>query len=140
MHALRVIFVAILLALWGTLATVLFAQQPTTQSDVLQVVAVAGCLEQSGDDWILTSATPPLFEPTADGDAQTGSAITVRKANAQPPGKERYRLMGLLHEFGVAEHLGHKVLVKGLIVGDAEERRINLASFEMAAQECGDEK
>ncbi len=139
------IFVVALLTLSGILATVPSAQevaakQSTDPSSQFHVVAVSGCLAQDEDNWLLIGATPPLVEPRADEDSHTGSGFTVQKANAQPAGKERYRLMGLLHEFGVEEHLGHKVLVKGLLLGAGEERRINLVSFEFAAQECLDEK
>src|SRR6266404_5304958 len=87
------------------------------KSEQLRVVAVVGCLTAEGDAWMLTNASGPLAVPTADGKAETGSGVTFEKAKAEPPGKERYRLMNMLTEFGVAQHKGQRVLVKGLLLG-----------------------
>ena len=107
------IFVVTLLTLSGILATVPFAQQSTTPSSQFHIVAVAGCLAQDGDNWLLIGATPPLVEPRADEDAHTGSGITVQKANAKPAGKERYRLMGLLHRIRRGEAPGAQTSSEG---------------------------
>src|SRR5262245_20351989 len=92
-------------------------------SNQLKVVAVVGCVAREGDSWMLTSATAPIVVRTSDGRAQTGSGVTADKARATPMGKERYRLMNMLDEFGVAQHKGQKVLVKGLLLGDTKDRR-----------------
>jgi len=106
------------------------------KSDQLRVVAVVGCVTADGDAWVLTNASGPLAVPTADGKAETGSGVTFEKAKAEPPGKERYRLMNMLTEFGVAQHKGQRVLVKGLLLGDAKDRRLNLVAFEPVALTC----
>jgi len=130
-----------LLVVAGLLATFAAAptalqQGPTGKPNQMTVVAVVGCVAQEGTNLYLTNASGPIVQPTADGKAQTGSGVTAEQAKAQPAGKERYRLINMLEEFGVASHKGHKVLVKGLIVGDAKERRINLVSLEMIAPTC----
>jgi len=117
----------------------LHAQTPA-ETDKLVLSAVVGCLAQNSNNWILTNATGPIVEPVMDGRVKAGSAVTVEKAAAQPAGKNRYRLMGLLDEFGVAESKGHKVLVKGLIVGDTNDRRINVVSVQRVASTCGEAK
>jgi len=130
-----------LIAAAGLIAA--FAAAPAAQqasssgkANQMAVVAVVGCVTQEGNNLYLTNASGPIVQPTADGKAQTGSGVTSEQAKAQQPGKERYRLINMLEEFGVAAHKGHKVLVKGLIVGDAKDRRINLVSFEMIAPTC----
>jgi len=106
--------------------------------NALQVVAVVGCVTADGDAWTLTNASGPLVVPTADGKAETGSGVTFERAKAEPPGKERYRLMNMLAELHVADHKGQRVLVKGLILGDGKDRRINLMAFEPIAPSCSD--
>lgn len=104
----------------------------------LDIVAAAGCLERDGRGWVLTHATEPLWAPGPGGAERTSVAVTVEMAGRQPAGKERYRLMGVLEEFGVPDHEGHKMLIKGLLVVDAgrNEKRINVTSAQMAASNC----
>ena len=45
--------------------------------------------------------------------------------------------MNMLDEFHVADHKGQRVLVKGLLLGEAKARRINLVAFEPVAPTCG---
>jgi hypothetical protein len=103
----------------------------------LHVAAVVGCVAQDGANWILTSATGPLVVPVGDGKVQTGSSITVEKAKAQAVGKERYRLINTLDEFGMPTYKGQRVLVKGIVLGEGKDRRINMVSIESVAPACG---
>jgi len=138
MHIRRLTILTLGVALSGAGTRALHAQTTTssTSPNQLQVVAVVGCVAQEGSSLILTRATGPMIVPVAGGKAQSGSGVTVDAAKSQPVGKERYRLINMLDEFGVANHKGHKVLAKGLITGDAKERRINLVSFEMVDANC----
>ncbi len=117
-----------------TALTVLSAQT-NSQSQQAQVVAVVGCLTQQGGGWLLTSATEPISAP-APGGGQSSVGVTVEIANKQPLGKGRYRLIGVLEEFGIPAHTGHKMLVKGLLIVDGADRRINVTSAAMAAATC----
>ena len=110
------------------------ATAPT--SNQLQVVAVVGCVAADGQNWVLTNASQPIVVPAADGKVMTGSGVTVERAKAEPAGKERYRLMNMLDEFGVANRKGQRVLVKGLVLGDSRDRRLNMVSFEPVAPSC----
>ncbi len=105
-------------------------------NSAIRVVALVGCVTQEGKDWYLVQATGPITVPTADGRGQTGSGVTYDKARAEPVGKDRYRLMNMLKEFGVPEHKGQRVLVKGLLLGDEKDRRVNLVAFEEIAPAC----
>jgi hypothetical protein len=139
MQMTHVTLLAVTVTLSGIVGGRLQAQTPAPKPNPnqLQVVAVVGCLAQDGTNFVLTNASGPIQLPAStDGKAQTGASVTTEKAKSQPVGKERYRLINMLDEFGVAGHKGHRVLAKGLITGDAKERRINLVSFEMVAPSC----
>lgn len=135
MQMTRTIFLTMSIAVCSGVAVGL-AQRSAPNPNQLQVAAVVGCVAQDGNNWILTNATGPIVVPTADGKVRTGAGVTVEKAKAEPAGKERYRLMNMLEEIGVAQHKGQRVLVKGLVLGDAKDRRINLVSFEAIAPTC----
>lgn len=141
MRMTRTILLVMSAFLSGGAAAELAAQRPPAPTgpkpNQLQAVAVVGCVAADGENWILINATGPVVVPTSDGKAQTGSGVTVEKAKAEPPGKERYRLMNMLSEFGVAQHKGQRVLVKGLVLGEGKDRRINMVSFEPIAPTCG---
>src|SRR5438034_11033696 len=104
MRHVKFLIIIIFVRLSPAFAAGVFAQTPATKPPQLQVVAVVGCVGQQGDNWILTSATGPIVVPIGDGKVQSGSGVTVEKAKAQAPGKERYRLINMLDEFGVAGH------------------------------------
>ena len=109
---------------------------PAAGANQMQVVAVVGCVAADGQNWVLTNASPPLSMPVGETKVMTGSGITVERAKTEPAGKERYRLMNMLDEFGVANRKGQRVLVKGLVLGTGRDRRINLVSFEPVAPAC----
>jgi hypothetical protein len=109
---------------------------PAPGANQMQVVAVVGCVAADGQNWVLTNASQPLTMPVGESKVMTGSGITVDRAKAEPAGKERYRLMNMLDEFGVANHKGQRVLVKGLVLGTGRDRRINMVSFEPVAPAC----
>ena len=94
----------------------------TAPAQKLSVVAVTGCITQGqGDTWLLTGAGDPLA-------ASSPSA-------APKPGKNRYRLIGIL-ELGVPDHKGHTVTVRGMVIPAKPESRINLTSVQMVAPTC----
>jgi hypothetical protein len=102
----------------------------------MTVAAVVGCVAAEGQLWVLTDASQPIVVPATDGKSTTGSGVTLDRAKQEPIGKEKYRLMNMLTEFGVPEHKGQRVLVKGLVVGSRNERRINLVSLEPVSPSC----
>jgi hypothetical protein len=102
----------------------------------MQVVALVGCVAADGPNWVLANASQPITAPAGDGKVMTGSGVTVDRAKSEPAGKERYRLMNMLEEFGVANRKGQRVLVKGLVLGTGKDRRVNIVSFEPVAPSC----
>src|SRR5262245_12884937 len=109
---------------------------PASGANQMQVVAVVGCVAAEGPNWVLTNASAPLTMPAGETKVMTGSGITVDRAKTEPSGKERYRLMNMIDEFGVANRKGQRVLVKGLVLGTGKDRRINMVSFEPVAPAC----
>ena len=53
-----------------------------------------------------------------------------------PLGEGNLRLIGTLYEFGVAQHVGHKVWAKGMLIEDDTETRLNLVSITHLAPGC----
>ena len=100
---------------------------PSTTS----IVEVVGCLVSGpNNSWALTNGTEPVVTATA------GTTVeAVKAAEAKPLGKARYTLIGL-SLLNPAPHTGHKMAVKGLLIKDSKEVRINVTSFQMAGATC----
>ena len=94
-----------------------------------EIVSVTGCLrEQPAGTWLLVAAT----------DAVPSSANAPPKAeipDAAPSGTQRYRLIGV-SEFALPTHRDRTVVVKGLLIKDAAETRLNVTSVTAAVPEC----
>ena len=98
--------------------------------DQMPIVEVVGCLSQSGPDWILSDATDPAVTPTS---FTTPEAL--RAAAEKPLGNQKYRLLGT-SPFSPDRHKGHKMAVKGLLIKNGSESRLNVTSFQMLAETC----
>ena len=116
-------------ALMSVLAILVPAGGLTTlTAQTMPVVMTVGCVEMDGRDGVLlTRAT----EPTA----------MAERVPDQPPsdaalGAETLALVGTLDEFGVANHEGHKVWVKGLLNPAAPHRLLNLISITHLSPSC----
>ena len=122
----------------GSATTVRAQQKPSAPAadGPMSVAAVVGCVAAEGQQWLLTDASAPIVVPATDGKSMTGSGVTIDRAKQEPVGKEKYRLINMLTEFGVPEHKGQRVLVKGLVVGPRTDRRINLVSVEPVSPTC----
>ena len=104
---------------------------PPQGPGAVPIVEVVGCLAQgAGRAWTLTNGTEPVA-------AAVGSrAEDITAAGAKPLGALQYRLIGVT-DLNPAEHKGHKVAVKGLLIKDAAETRLNVISIHSAAASCG---
>jgi hypothetical protein len=102
------------------------AQAPT---DKVPIVAVTGCVaEQPDKTWMLTAATDPV--------PSIANAPPATQPHSGPTrGKNSFRLIGT-SEFDLPKHLGHIVLVKGLLVKATPVSRINVTSVTMIAATC----
>jgi hypothetical protein len=67
--------------------------------------------------------------------AQSTTSAAVRVAEAKPLGDRGYRLLGV-GVFNPPIYKGQKVAVKGLLVQDSTENRLNVTSLQMLAGAC----
>jgi len=101
------------------------AQAPVEK---VPVVAVAGCLVEQGDNWMLTSATEP--EPSIANGPPAGEPY-----KGPTSGKNTFRLIGV-SEFDLPSHKGHTVLVKALFIKAEPVSRLNITSVTMLSATC----
>jgi hypothetical protein len=66
---------------------------------------------------------------------QAASSATLKAAEARPLGSRRYQLLGV-SVFDPSSRKGEKVAVKGILIEDAKESRINVTSLQMVAPNC----
>ena len=105
---------------------------PPQGPEAVPIVEVVGCLSQSASNaWIVTNAT----EPT-QGTTGWSKPEEVKAAEATALGIRQFPLIGLV-ELSPAEHKGHKVVVKGMLIKDAGTSRLNVTSLMTAAVTCG---
>ena len=91
---------------------------------------VIGCLQNSGDGWMLTQAAPPVR--TENPDASPPEQLS--KLASTPAGTASLRLLGVYSTLD--EHKGHRMEAKGFLVKDPEGDRLNVVSLEMVASAC----
>ena len=80
---------------------------------------------------MLENATKPVVSKVP----LTNEAV-LKAAATKDLGNERFRLL-VPSVFNPAEHRGHKVAVKGLLITAGNENRINLTSLQTVAESCG---
>jgi mono/diheme cytochrome c family protein len=101
------------------------------QVDNLKIVEAVGCLEERPSRvWMLTQAGPPSVSET-----QSTSAATVAMATEKPAGSLQYRLLGS-EVFSPLLHQGQKVAIKGVLLEDSQDRRVNVTSLQTVAATC----
>ena len=82
---------------------------------------------ENNEQWWLVSATEPV-EITEEVPPEPEVATVL--------GAGRLRLIGTLDEFGVSNHAGHKIRVKGILLKDDDETRLNLTSIRHMLPSC----
>jgi len=101
------------------------------RESTLDIVEVVGCLEQSSSKtWILTNANDPRVSET-----QATSAVELKAAAARPLGNQQNQLVGV-SVFGPSSRTGQKVAVKGVLIKEANERRLNITSLQTVDATC----
>lgn len=110
--------------------TVLFlllalAQSPAAKK--VDIVSVAGCLREQGNDWMLVAATDPV--PSVANQAQGQDLPTT-----PPAGKNTFRLIGV-SEFSLPSMKDQTVVIRGLLIKD-KVSRINVTSAVAAVASC----
>lgn len=96
-----------------------------------QIVQVIGCLDQAADGaWSLSKATEPV-----PSDTPGTSETSIKESGGKPLGKTRFRLIGV-SLFAPETRKGQKVEVKGILIKDAKESRVNVTSLQTANATC----
>jgi len=106
---------------------------PPQGASAIPIVGTVGCLAEGANrTWTLTNAA----EPTRAGRAGFSRPEEVKAAEGRGLGSQQLRLIGMT-EMNPAPHRGHKVLVKGLLITDADGSRINVTSIKTVGDSCG---
>jgi hypothetical protein len=101
------------------------AQAP---ANTVPIVAVVGCVEQQGADWMLTRATEP--EPSI-----ANGPPADQPYKGPTSGRNTFRMIGV-SEFDLPSHRGHTVLVKALFIRAEPVSRLNVTSVTMVSASC----
>jgi mono/diheme cytochrome c family protein len=96
------------------------------------LVDVVGCLQQaSGNDWILTDATDAVR--TRNPNDSTDEEL--KRWEAKPLGKHKFGLMDAA-AYHPDSRKGYKVEVKGFLIKNSEDERINVTALQTTATKC----
>ena len=109
------------------------AMQPQgkRESNPLPIVEVVGCLEQvPSGKWTLAKAGELAISQT-----QPTSQAALTAAAAKPLGNQREQLLGV-DAFNPSSHKAQKVAVKGVLIKEANENRLNITSLQTVAEKC----
>lgn len=116
---------------WDEMFTPFIQYATDNEGKALSVVEVVGCLEHgSSDAWALSRASEPVVSQT-----QTTSSEAVKAAADKPLGNLRSPLLGV-DMFHPSREKGQKVDVKGVLIRDGGESRINVTSLQAAGSGC----
>jgi hypothetical protein len=114
-------------------ALVLLLAAPAAQSspEKVPISRVVGCLTQAPDGaWLLTDATDPAVLA-----GKPGSKEAAEPDAGAALGKNRFRIIGTVEEFGASKHKGHKVRVQGMLL-TGQTSSINITSLRHLADIC----
>jgi mono/diheme cytochrome c family protein len=105
--------------------------QKQPEPSIPEIAEAVGCLEGSPPGkWMLTDAGDPV-----ESETQSTSSVALKAAEAKPLGNRRYRLLGV-SVFNPSSHQGEKVAVKGILIKDTKESRLNVTSLQVVAASC----
>lgn len=100
------------------------------------LVQVVGCLAQSSNNaWTLTNASEPIR--TRDGKETT--AEDLKRSEARPLGTQTFRLQNFTNvrfDFSPDPYKGHKVQIKGVLIRQPYNDRINVTLLNTVASTC----
>jgi hypothetical protein len=106
-------------------------QEELRDENVLDIAQVVGCLAQSSSTtWMLTNATDPTVSKM-----QATSSAAVTSAAAKPLGNRWYPLLGL-DVFNPSSLKGQKVAVKGVLIMEDKQSRLNVTSVQTLGATC----
>jgi len=101
------------------------------KENTVDIVEIVGCLAQRPSNlWMLTNASAPAVTSN-----QASSLTALKEAAAIPLGDLQYRILGI-DVFNPSRHSGQKVALKGALIRDINEDRLNVTSVQMLATSC----
>ena len=101
------------------------------QANVLGVAQVVGCLGQiSSLEWVLSKGSEPVVSQS-----QATSYAELKAAATEPLGDRSYELLGV-GSFSPTGDKGKKVAVKGVLIKDRKQSRLNVTSLQAVASTC----
>jgi hypothetical protein len=109
------------------------AGQPVDKipGQALDVVEVVGCLEQgSGTNWTLSKASKPIVSASPGT-----SSVELKKAGSIPLAHQKYQLLGA-NIFDPSRHRDQKLAVKGVLITDGKQYRLNVTSLQTVSPAC----
>ena len=92
-------------------------------------------MTKRGPDWVLTRANDPIRTATPDA----SNADELSESTSQPAGVQLFWISNLGYlgpDYDVAAHTNHRMQVKGFLVKQPGNFRINVTSLEMIAETC----
>ena len=99
--------------------------------DTAHIVRVVGCLKQDrSKQWLLTRAGEAIVT-----NSQAASMVELKAAAASPLGVKTLKLLGV-DVFNPGDHSGQKVVVKGVLIPEAGNNRVNVTSLQALAAAC----
>ncbi len=106
-------------------------QEGLRPANVVDIVEVVGCLEQSlSSAWTLSHANDAAVSRT-----QSTSSTALKAAAAKPLGNAQYQLLGV-DAFHASSHKGQTVAVKGVLIKSTQASRINVTSLQTITPVC----
>jgi hypothetical protein len=99
--------------------------------DTLHIVRVVGCLNQDrSKKWLLTRAGEPVVT-----NSQATSTVELKAAAVTPLGVKTLELLGV-EVFDPRDRGGQKVAVKGVLIPEGGNSRVNVTSLQTLAAAC----
>lgn len=106
--------------------------QPVPDRATVQVV---GCFQRAeGDDWALTDTTQLIR--IRNSERVTSDEVDFAKTAQLGEGVFRLQNFFMVGSFDREAHVGHKIIVKGVLIQDPEGDRISLTAVGDAASTC----
>jgi hypothetical protein len=98
---------------------------------VFDIASIVGCLDQgSAGTWIVTHGSDPVVSKT-----QSTSSEDLKAVATKALGEQRYELLGA-SAFSPSIDKGAKVAVKGVLIRDSSQNRLNVTSLQMLSPTC----
>jgi hypothetical protein len=116
----------------GTIVSAQIIPQKADNSQTpLEIVEVIGCVSEGAfNTWLLTRSTEPVVTNN-----NSLSAEAIKLAESKALGIKEHRLL-VVSEFDPWAHIGHKVIIRGILSTSGPEARINVTGLKRVSFSC----